>query len=598
MRQKNIHTVDEYTREIDIIFNGSLKAKVKDLYIIGDFSKFFEPCIDQYFEAYAKEEDTQHCFKFEAVDVTPDFPYGVRTTYRAYASDKVIEFTKKPKNQCLSPIGRRTGLEPHTLEVTWGPWRDSNININKKVLGFYILKNIPSHSTQNGRAMFPPKDFKENSMQQFEKTVNEAKSRFVDRPEICAAWEKWEKEILGLGYANWSARDFATAKPELYQVPLLTYLRFPADQVVEANWDTTLKVDALRRGTDEFTYPAQTVQAAHSVRHFWQRDPMPSRIYATIDSELRERLLTHDILVTDYYVRYLDSTKFTVVKLQNILRQRLAGDGKALATNGKKETLINRIKESDKSYLSIFHKSLVPENLFCLSNLLQRPLKSVVDGEKNIHSVEGGPSINLAQIRQFNNDKSIQLEVVVYVMYLLTERMKLMTFTHSRIYGGETNYVALKTNLYLICSHDLKNIPIVEFDNIGKVFISFKESIEQDKDDWLGLVVDFNRKRVFYLDPSMSGNVILTAVLSAKLLNFKNIIYDWMGQPEEVFDCQMYPAIEHSFETIQNKFDSAIYLIACIDMVSHDCPRYFQQSDTFTFRHNICYSVYSNYMPY
>ena len=117
MRSRTVHTVDDYALEIDKIFCGTLKATVKDLYIIADFTAFFDQHIDQHFEAYCKEEDTQHQFQFSAVEISTDFPFGCRTMYRAYASDKVIEFVKKPKAQCLSPIGLITGLEPHTLQV-------------------------------------------------------------------------------------------------------------------------------------------------------------------------------------------------------------------------------------------------------------------------------------------------------------------------------------------------------------------------------------------------------------------------------------------------------------------------------------------------
>ena len=59
MRQRTAHSVDDYTNEINTIFNGSLQAKVKDLYVIADFTAFFESSIEPHFAAYCKEEDTQ-----------------------------------------------------------------------------------------------------------------------------------------------------------------------------------------------------------------------------------------------------------------------------------------------------------------------------------------------------------------------------------------------------------------------------------------------------------------------------------------------------------------------------------------------------------
>ena len=73
MRQRVVHTVDEYIEGIKKIFNGTLKTSVTDLYVVPDFTVFFEKHIDKNLSNYAKEEDTQHQFKFEAVDCSADF---------------------------------------------------------------------------------------------------------------------------------------------------------------------------------------------------------------------------------------------------------------------------------------------------------------------------------------------------------------------------------------------------------------------------------------------------------------------------------------------------------------------------------------------
>lgn len=46
---------------------------------------------------------------------------GCKTTYRAYSSDKVVEFVIKGKESCLTPIGVNTGLEPVSVESSWMP---------------------------------------------------------------------------------------------------------------------------------------------------------------------------------------------------------------------------------------------------------------------------------------------------------------------------------------------------------------------------------------------------------------------------------------------------------------------------------------------
>ena len=62
---------------------------------------------------------TQHCWRFEAVLPSPKFPQGCKTTYKAYSSDKVVEFVSKPVSQCHSAIGQYTGLEPMTVYCPW-----------------------------------------------------------------------------------------------------------------------------------------------------------------------------------------------------------------------------------------------------------------------------------------------------------------------------------------------------------------------------------------------------------------------------------------------------------------------------------------------
>jgi hypothetical protein len=48
-------------------------------------------CGDRQLANYAKTTNTKHQFCFEAVERCEDFPFGVKTTYRAYSADEVIE---------------------------------------------------------------------------------------------------------------------------------------------------------------------------------------------------------------------------------------------------------------------------------------------------------------------------------------------------------------------------------------------------------------------------------------------------------------------------------------------------------------------------
>jgi hypothetical protein len=70
------------------------------------------------------------------------FPLGCKTTFRAYSSDQVVEFHKKPKGQCISMVGRYTGLEPVTFFCRWFPSATCDKN-RPGVEGLYLLKGMP-----------------------------------------------------------------------------------------------------------------------------------------------------------------------------------------------------------------------------------------------------------------------------------------------------------------------------------------------------------------------------------------------------------------------------------------------------------------------
>jgi len=110
MCQRPVETIPDYKLGVEKAFEGKkLGATVVDVYAIPNYINFFEDAIK--IDNYAKELETQHQWRFEAVQESPNFQSGVKVTYRAYSSNKVIEFVQKPMHQCITPIGQLTGLE-------------------------------------------------------------------------------------------------------------------------------------------------------------------------------------------------------------------------------------------------------------------------------------------------------------------------------------------------------------------------------------------------------------------------------------------------------------------------------------------------------
>ena len=76
---------------MEVLNHPHFPCKVIDIFAIPDYASYFLPAFDDKFSRYSRGEWTQHQWIFEAVDPCDSFPLGVKTTYRKYAQDKVIE---------------------------------------------------------------------------------------------------------------------------------------------------------------------------------------------------------------------------------------------------------------------------------------------------------------------------------------------------------------------------------------------------------------------------------------------------------------------------------------------------------------------------
>ena len=598
MRQRIVHTVDEYVEGIKKIFNGKLETTVADVYIIPEFSKFFGGHIDKHLSNYAKEEYTQHQFKFDCVDCSADFPLGCRVMYRAYASDKIVEFVTKAPAQCLSPIGQLTGLEPHTVLVTWGPKRSSTINSNNVVVGFYLLRSIP---VLDQGCLFPPKEFLKGSMEAFAATVAEAKGRFKHNDGLFIAWSDWSSTYVVP--EGTTALQYATSTDHriFYRVPFLQIFR--SKEIMNPDWAIHLTAE-LEVGDEDFKWPEQLAAAMHSVQFSFQRMHIPCRVFQPMDTELRDRLKHYASKSEVYYSdQYLNSAKFVLDVLKDMLKQRIMDDGSShVIGSGPKRSIVEKLKQTDKMYVTSLLRPLNAVNSQFITTLLLKPYHSIEECNSiKATSKDGTLSLTWSQIRQFNVGKLIRFEVMQFILKLFHDRFTLMKAIHERR-RSEDGTSKLKEHTYLLSPANLNEIPLTTLADMYKVFIVFKLTDNINTDDWALLVVDFVRLKVYYVDVLLSGDVALTESINAKLTQYQEFVNAWMHRcnwiPVAAFPCVLYPKEEHAFEPIQNTFDSAIYITTIIDMISHECPRFFEQSDTFNLRQSICYNVLNNYFPY
>ena len=123
LRRTSVLTLDAYEESLQGLFSDD-KYKlitVETPMLIPEYDAWLLPALDSKISRLHHEMQTQHAWRFEAVEKSLHFPTGVKTCYKAYSSDVVVEIRKISKQEAQTPIGKHTGLEAF------------------KVLLFYIL---------------------------------------------------------------------------------------------------------------------------------------------------------------------------------------------------------------------------------------------------------------------------------------------------------------------------------------------------------------------------------------------------------------------------------------------------------------------------
>jgi hypothetical protein len=192
-RHRPCESLQRYKRFIeDALGSSIIKAQVVDVMVVPNYMKFLENCIDEKLSRLHNTVNTQHQWRFEAVEPSKYFPYGVKSTYRAHSSDVVVEFEKMPKGVCVSLIGQTTGLECSTVHVRWYPSPDCDES-RPGIEGFYLLRQLPG---AEGMKYLEPQEFPEGVTANIQKTLTEVRKKFdfTDDNDIRTDWNNWVVE--------------------------------------------------------------------------------------------------------------------------------------------------------------------------------------------------------------------------------------------------------------------------------------------------------------------------------------------------------------------------------------------------------------------
>ena len=328
------HTFEQFKKSVEAAFSSEkTAATVMDItMVIPDYKKFLEPCIDKKLADLHKGEKTQLQWRFEAIDPSIWFPFGVKTTYRAYCSEKVVELVPKAKESCITPIGRMTGLEPTTVISSWYP--APTTIVNRPVEGMYILTDVPG--TLGPMYHLDPQPFVDNTKEEMQKK-RIAIQRFyirVDYPAIRTEWDAWFE--INMPTTNNSIQYVAERKVKgiPFHSPLKVMFLKRDFKATHAHWGITSTFKSLVDST--FQWPDIVVAAMPTVES--RLDPNPyhnARLTAPSMVQLSDSMLQIQELLQSRFRLILNSPQTTLDMLKLILRRKVNHRGVINATGGK-----------------------------------------------------------------------------------------------------------------------------------------------------------------------------------------------------------------------------------------------------------------------
>jgi len=327
-RYSSCETLQMYKDEIEKCFTESaLNAKVKDIMIVPNYQSFLEKCIDKKLARLHKDIQTQHQWRFEALKPSVHFPLGCKTTFRAYSSEKVVEFVKKPKLQCISPIGQYTGLEATTLYCRWYPSAKCD-PARVGIEGFYLLRNMPPTVTS-----LPPCEFPEHAYKSIMETLKEVRDRFdiYDDSDIRNAWDSWAAKWAPLSNDATEYVQQLKRNGLPYHIPLKNIL-LNANAIISDHDKWKNDMCPVTDINIDFVWPEIIAAALNSVVSEFNPHPPNPRMYSPTDVALTEAIVLFNIKSSIFYDGVLKAS--TNNFLQSLIKRKIGYNGEIPAISG------------------------------------------------------------------------------------------------------------------------------------------------------------------------------------------------------------------------------------------------------------------------
>jgi len=194
------------------------EVEVEDVFAVPDYRKYITPnsWLKRVFKTTKDEPYTQLQFTVEKVPVSEHFPLGVRTMYKAYATDSAIEIIRKGIVPFIVPPRSTIGLMALRVDSYNRPTSDDN---NGGPEGARVMNNLPRDPLQV--AAFKPIKVKEGK-----NTVQVDAKTYLDKMVYAMQGQHGEDTAIGRQWRNFaalfpkgSAAEYIETPGNKYQVP-------------------------------------------------------------------------------------------------------------------------------------------------------------------------------------------------------------------------------------------------------------------------------------------------------------------------------------------------------------------------------------------
>jgi hypothetical protein len=418
-------------------------------------------------------------------------------------------------------------LEPVTTFVKWYPDKDT-FPTRKGVEGFHLLIDLPGPKkglSSSDIYMFnflKPVPFNPGSSLAFQKTLHEVYSTWPIGNEVRLEWEKWSNETCP---KSDDAEEYIQSHG--MSVPLESF--FFSDALMEVcSWD--LQNKQLTFETADFSIPTELSMCLPSVTCRFNKNPPPSRVYATTDGELKVNRDNFNERTQAYYADYVNSIPMKGPRsLTTMLRQRVDFNGAVGSVSGTKARLVNKLHQGDLSFLNRYFKTIISCNMYLIHRQLTRHIPTLSELDSEVL----GFDFCFIRIKSFSPVEScIRPELVDCMMkrYLAIDDQY---FTAIRdVNSTDLNYKPYWRSYYGSSNmlRELKNqlydglIEERELIACRRLFMPFKisEIFENDQDDWCLLVMDVATKISYYVNGKYGRNVAISNECRTQFIKWNN----------------------------------------------------------------------------